>query len=98
MIDDYEIATHESYTPQYLSKEFLRFRRLAGVADGKTLHSLRHTFAARALTETRNIQMVKQLMGHQDIHTTEIYLNFPIDYLKEVIGEVLLPASKRAIA
>jgi len=31
-----------------------------------------------------NIYIVKELLGHHSVTTSEIYLKFPIDYLKQV--------------
>jgi integrase/recombinase XerD len=57
------------------------------VVEGKSLHSLRHTFAARTLLAQKNPYLVKTLLGHQSITTTEIYLQFPEGYLKDILSE-----------
>ncbi|MCH7573962.1 MAG: tyrosine-type recombinase/integrase [Candidatus Marinimicrobia bacterium] len=60
-------------------------RDLAGIQDeGKTLHALRHTFACRTLIETGDIYLVKELLGHAKVTTTEVYLRFPKGYLERV--------------
>ena len=38
------------------------------------LHSLRHTFASKFLEVDQDIYLLKELMGHKKISTTEIYL------------------------
>lgn len=38
-----------------------------------TPHSLRHTAATTLLYETKDILLVKEVLGHNSIHTTEIY-------------------------
>lgn len=90
--EDFEIATTEPYLPERITRNFTRLRKKAGISDGKTLHSLRHTFAARVLIKTNNAFVVKSLLGHQSLSTTEIYLNFPEDYLKEMLTEKMAPA------
>jgi len=86
-IEDYEIATNDPYLPEYITRQFTKFREDAGVAEGKTLHSLRHTFAASTLIRTNNPFVVKSILGHASLQTTEIYLQFPEDYLKEMLTE-----------
>ena len=43
------------------------------------LHSLRHTFAAVLVRSNMHIETIREIMGHQDIRTTQIYMyNFQI--------------------
>lgn len=83
----------EPYSPDFISKSFSRFRNKAGVAKNKTIHSLRHTFALRKLLELGNIYLVSQMLGHSDIKTTTIYLQFPDGYLREIF-EKWIPETK----
>lgn len=41
-----------------------------------TSHSLRHGFAVRAVKSGMNIVAVRDLLGHADIETTQVYLQF----------------------
>ncbi len=85
--DDFVIATTNPYKKMHITKTFTRLRVKAKIVAGKTLHSLRHTFAVRMLIKTDNIELVKNLLGHSDLKTTEIYLKFPPEYLKSVLTE-----------
>ena len=97
--EDFEIATTDPYLPERITRNFTRLRKKAGVVEGKTLHSLRHTFAARTLIKTNNPYVVKSVLGHQSLSTTEIYLNFPEDYLKEMLTEKMaIPSPQTAQA
>jgi len=97
IVDDFKIAKcgpykynpeiKEPYKPDYISKTFSYLRTEAGVSSNKTIHSLRHTFALRKLLELGNIYLVMQMLGHADVKTTQIYLEFPKDYLKEVFDK-----------
>jgi integrase/recombinase XerD len=40
-----------------------------------TWHTLRHTFASFALKETRNLVLVRDMMGHENLATTNRYLH-----------------------
>ena len=50
-------------------------RRLIAHVIGRPLkfHSLRHTFAMRVYAETSDPLLVKQLLGHRSIKSTEVY-------------------------
>ena len=98
IIEDFELATTIPYLPNRITKQFTKYRKLAGVAEGKSLHSLRHTFAARTLIAQKNPYLVKTLLGHQSITTTEIYLQFPEGYLKDILSENAPPTQVAALA
>ena len=84
IIEDYEIAKIRNFNSDYLSHQFTKYKRLAGIEGKKTFHSLRHTYAIRKWVETRDIYIVKELLGHSSVTVTEIYTNMPIEFLKDV--------------
>lgn len=84
LIDDYKIARETKHTYSWITHKFTEYRKLANISDDKTLHSLRHSFALKMLLQFGNIYIVKELLGHHSVSTTEIYLKFPFDYLKQV--------------
>jgi integrase/recombinase XerD len=53
---------------------FLRYITKAGLEDkGYTIHCLRHTFASELLNAGMRLEVLQQLMGHQDIEVTRRY-------------------------
>ncbi len=48
---------------------------------------LRHTFVLRKFLEWGNIDLVMQALGHADVKTTQIYLEFPEGFLKDVFSD-----------
>lgn len=46
-------------------------------------HSLRHTFAVKFLKNTGDIRALQLLLGHSELATTEIYLNYNDRDVKE---------------
>jgi integrase/recombinase XerD len=53
---------------------FVRYLEDAGIArKGYTIHCLRHTYASELLNAGMRLEVLQQLMGHQDIEVTRRY-------------------------
>jgi site-specific recombinase XerD len=50
-------------------------RKAAGIIKPMTVHTLRHTYATHLLEEGLDIMSIKDLLGHECIDTTLIYLH-----------------------
>jgi integrase/recombinase XerD len=86
IIQDYDLAINPPLKRDHISHLFTEYIRKAGI-KGRTLHSLRHTYALRMLVETSNISFVKELLGHSSVKVTEIYTQFPQEYLKQLFDK-----------
>lgn len=97
VVEDFKKAVQGSvYKPDRISRAFSKLRDKANVSSNKSLHSLRHTFALRKLLELGNIYLVKEMLGHSSVNTTQIYLQFPDGYIKDVLS-VWLPQSNEKV-
>ena len=85
-IQDYLLATTNPYSTGFISHSFHDACKKSGLT-GKTIHSLRHTFALRKLLETNNLQLVKELLGHSSVKVTEIYTAIPPDFLAQIFKQ-----------
>lgn len=50
-------------------------RKQAGISKEMTVHTLRHTYATHLLEEGLDIMSIKELLGHECIDTTLVYLH-----------------------
>jgi integrase/recombinase XerC len=52
-----------------------------------TPHSLRHAFATHAIEGDADIVVLKAVMGHASIHTTQIYIHPSIETLRKAVND-----------
>ena len=48
-------------------------------------HTLRHSFATHLLQNGANLRAIQQMLGHESITTTEVYVHVDKSYLKEIV-------------
>lgn len=72
-------------TTRQVQSAFDRIAKAAGV-DGLSPHKLRHHFATRLLRAGADLMSVSQLLGHESIETTQVYLNLDLTDLKRAVA------------
>lgn len=67
---------------------FTHCLKLAGIDQPLTPHSLRHTFATRALEVTGDLAVVQDLLGHASPATTRVYAKVSARRLREAHQQI----------
>ena len=57
----------------------------AGVSKTISPHTLRHSFASHLLEGGANLRAIQQMLGHESIATTEIYIHLDASHLRDDI-------------
>ena len=78
----------DSSSVWYLVKKYMKQAQIE--KDKLSPHTLRHTFATTLLKNGENILIIKELLSHRNLRTTERYLHINGDDLKSAVGKINL--------
>lgn len=84
--DDYvfESSRGGKLTERTAQIVFERALKNAGIQKDATFHSLRHSFATHLLENGVDVRYVQELLGHQNIRTTQLYTKVTNPNLKRI--------------
>jgi site-specific recombinase XerD len=79
-------STGRKYNEDFISKQFKLSLRAAKLNDDIHLHTLRHSFCSNLVQRGVSLYVVKELAGHQNITTTQIYSHLNKENLSVAIS------------
>ena len=62
-----------------------RLAEKAGISKKISPHTFRHSFATHLLENGANLRAIQQMLGHESITTTEVYMHVDSKHLREVM-------------
>lgn len=70
----------------FVSKKFKKAVRVAKLDDKIHFHTLRHSFASLLAQKGVSLYIIKELLGHEDLATTQIYSHLQQQNLRDAVN------------
>jgi integrase/recombinase XerD len=74
------------FNSEFISKQFKKAVREADLNPKIHFHTLRHSFASALVQRGISLYAVKELLGHENIKTTQIYSHLKKENLMEAVN------------
>lgn len=78
-----------------VQKRMEQWGQKQAIASHVSPHKLRHSFATHILESSNNLRAVQELLGHENISTTQIYTHLDFQHLAQVYDQAHPRAKKR---
>jgi len=76
----------KKYNENFVSKQFKKSARAANMDENLHMHNLRHSFCSNLVQKGVSLYVVKELAGHKQISTTEIYSHLTRENLSNAVA------------
>ena len=71
---------------RFISKQFKKAVRAAALNENIHFHKLRNSFASNLVQRGVNLYVVKELLGHENIKTTQVYSHLAQNSLSNAVS------------
>jgi len=76
------------FSSVWIWKLVKKYARMSGLPDTMHPHTLRHSFAIHLVRSGLDLRWVQQLLGHGNLNTTQVYLQFKDQDLREGYNKI----------
>ena len=83
-------------SPRSVQLRLKRWMQKSGLPGNLSPHMLRHSFASHLLESSSDLRAVQEMLGHQDIATTQIYTHLDFQHLAKTYDRAHPRAHKRS--
>ncbi len=87
--------TGKRLTTRSVQQRLRRWTRRQGLGTAVHPHMLRHSFASHLLESSGDLRAVQELLGHENISTTQIYTHLDFQHLSQVYDKAHPRARKK---
>ena len=77
-----------NYSGDYFSRRFKAACKKVGIDESVHFHTLRHSFASHLAQKGVSLYVIKELLGHSSVSTTEIYSHLNMESLREAVDKL----------
>jgi integrase/recombinase XerC len=91
------LKSGKSMYPMAINRIISKYLQKISEIKKKSPHVLRHSFATHLMNRGADIRAVKDLLGHANLSTTQIYTHTSIDHLKKIYSKAHPGARKSNI-
>ncbi len=74
-------------TPKHVWRIFRDLYEVSGLQKHATPHTMRHSFATHMIENDANLETVRELLGHEHLSTTGIYLKLAMEHKRRQYDE-----------
>lgn len=82
-------------TPRAIQMRLKKYSLQQGMAQSVHPHMLRHSFASHMLESSGDLRAIQELLGHENLSTTQVYTHLDFQHLAKVYDQAHPRAIKR---